>query len=121
MKQKRIYIDIYSYTLYYIDMESYDNLDKVIKIYKRLKLGQENIDDLKTKAKNEAIGGATTFHKANSCQLVIVLYPQPSEERKIECIYHEKRHCEDFILDTLNIHDDEAAAYLAGYLARKLM
>lgn len=121
MKQKKIYIDIYSYTLYYIDMESYDDLDEVIKIFKRLDLGQENIDDLKTKAEHEEIGGATTFHKRSTCTLVVLLYPQPSDNRKLECICHEKRHCEDFILETLDIHDTEAAAYLAGYLAKKIM
>ena len=76
-----------------------------------------NIKDIKLKVQNHNEGGATTFHRKSDCSLFVIIYPQPSVYRKEECISHEKRHCEDFILEHLGIDDKEAAAYLAGWFS----
>lgn len=117
---KTINIPIYSYRLIYVEIESEEDLLPIIRLSKRLHLGDENIKEIESRITNKEIGGATTFHKYSNCTLVVILYPQPDEKRKKECIAHEKRHCEDFILERLNIEDKEAAAYLSGWLATQL-
>lgn len=116
MISKKIWIPIYSYRIWYIEVEDFNDITKLVQFAKRMHLGEDNINEIKDKMQNKEIGGATTFHRKSDCTIVVIIYPQPSEYRKAECIAHEKRHCEDFILKHLNIKDEEAAAYLAGWL-----
>ena len=116
MISKKIWIPIYSYRIWYIEIEDFNDTTKLVQFAKRMHLGEDNINEIKDKMQNKEIGGATTFHRKLDCTIVVIIYPQPSVYRKDECIAHEKRHCEDFILKHLNIKDEEAAAYLAGWL-----
>ena len=116
MISKKIWIPIYSYRIWYIEVEDFNDTTKLVQFAKRMHLGENNINEIKDRMQNKETGGATTFHRKSDCTIVVIIYPQPSVYRKDECIAHEKRHCEDFILKHLNIKDEEAAAYLAGWL-----
>ena len=116
MISKKIWVPIYSYRIWYVEVEGPEDLPKLLKLAKKVNLGEENINEIKLKVQRKDEGGATTFHRKSDCSLFVILYPQSSDDRRSECIAHEKRHCEDFILEHLGIDDKEAAAYLAGWL-----
>ena len=116
MISKKIWVPIYDYRIWYVEVEGPEDLPKLLKLAKKVNLGEENIKEIELKVKNQDEGGATTFHRKSDCSLFVIIYPQPSVYRREECISHEKRHCEDFILEHLGIDDKEAAAYLAGWL-----
>lgn len=116
MISKNIWVPIYSYRIWYVEVEGPEDLPKLLKLAKKVNLGEENINEIKLKVQRNEEGGATTFHRKSDCSLFVIIYPQPSVYRREECISHEKRHCEDFILKHLGIDDKEAAAYLAGWL-----
>lgn len=119
MKKKEIYVPIYEYMITYIEIENYTEkeIERVTKTLKSCKIDDENISDVKDRMKRNYNGGATTFSSEKRCELVVLVYPHSSQSRKLSTIMHEKRHCEDFILNRLDIDDMEAAAYLAGWLA----
>ena len=79
------------------------------------------INDINNIMNNKGCGSGTTYHNNQKIEICVIIYPQPNEDRRIETIMHEKRHCEDFILEKLDIDDMEAAAYLAGWLAVKFI
>lgn len=121
MKIKEIEIPIYSYKLYYIEVEKYESkaLKEIEKLFNKINL--DCLDDVKTHFENKDIGCATTYHRPGDLTIVIIIYPSESNSRRLECICHEKRHAEDDIANRLGIeNDNEAVAYLAGYLATVL-
>lgn len=119
MKIKEIYVPIFTYLITYIKVENFSDVEtkKVTLALKKCKIDDENIDEFIEKMKIKYTGGASTFSNKNFCELVVLIYPQNSKERELETIMHEKRHCEDLILEQLGIEDMETAAYLSGWLA----
>lgn len=63
-------------------------------------------------------GGWTCFN-AGKNDIFLVFTGFTDKQTRASVIAHEKRHCEDDILKRCNIEDDEAAAFLAGYLELK--
>lgn len=116
MISKKIWVPIYSYRIWYVEVEGPEDLPKLLRFAKRIHLGEENIKEIKERVQRRDEGGATTFHRKSDCTLIVILYPQPTVYRREECMSHEKRHCEDYILEHLGINNHEAAAYLAGWL-----
>lgn len=119
MKKKEIYVPIFEFMITYIEIENYTDseMNKVSDTLKTCRIDDENISDVKEKIKAHYNGGASTFSHKNYCELTVLIYPHNTKERKLSTIMHEKRHCEDFILERLGIEDVETAAYLAGWLA----
>ena len=78
---------------------------------------RETGDDIKIGAKN---GGHHSYN-VESRKSVITLYESSSKRNRINIIFHEKRHIEDRICKHCGIDDMEAAAFLAGYIAEKLI
>ena len=120
---KEIYVPIYSYMIRYIEVEdfSYKEKRKFISYIKKLGYYDDFINDINNIMNNKGCGSGTTYHNNQKIEICVIIYPQPNEDRRIETIMHEKRHCEDFILEKLDIDDMEAAAYLAGWLAVKFI
>lgn len=123
MITKEIYVPIYSYNIRYIEVEdfSYKEKRKLISYIKKIGYYDDFINDINETINNKRYGAGTTYHNNSRCEICVLIYPQQSNDRRIETIMHEKRHCEDFILKRLDIDDMEAAAYLSGWLAVKFL
>lgn len=67
----------------------------------------------------DKFNGASTFWHSGNHTGIIVFYRMESDERKLVCYAHEKRHLEDHILEYLGIHDIETAGYISGWMAPK--
>lgn len=121
MITKKIRIPIFNHTLHLFEVEKRKDADKLIKELKSLDIinSQEEEDDIRKSIDNEC-DGATTYYRRADCTLVVVIYLQYKDDRRREVLAHEKRHCEDDILEHLGINDKETAAYLAGWLAREV-
>lgn len=117
---KNIRIPIFNHNLYVFEVEKKKDIDKLIKELKSLDiLDAEEEKDVRNHVELGS-DGAATYYRRGDCTLVVVIYIQTEDGRRREVLAHEKRHCEDDILEHLGINDKETAAYLAGWLAREV-
>ena len=80
----------------------------------------EEIQDCVEHYEDNWDGGWTMLN--NYIKSVFILFTGFSSiGKRANVVAHEKRHLEDRILKHGRIEDDEAAAYLAGYLEEELM
>lgn len=121
MKVKKIKVPIFNHTLSIFEVEKSKDADKLIKELKNLNIieSKEDESEIYASVENEC-DGATTYYRRSDCTLVVVIYKQCDSNRRREVLAHEKRHCEDHILEHLGINDRETAAYLAGWLAKEV-
>lgn len=121
MKVKKIKVPIFNHTLNVYEVEKKRDADKLIKELKDLNIidSKEDESEIYASIENECDGACTYYRKAD-CTLVVVIYIQEKDERRREVLAHEKRHCEDYILEHLGINDKETSAYLAGWLAKEV-
>lgn len=118
MKKLSFKIDVYDWEVYLYQLEAKDNGKSVTKVLQKhhipVEMNQDVIDDID----DDSYDGGWAFNNADQHTHVVILQQFSSKNKKIEVYSHEKRHVEDDILRRLRVNnDDEAAAYLAGYLA----
>lgn len=117
---KKIEIPIYNYTLNVYVVKKYkDNIEPILKELKKQDFSKEVKDEIIDGCKNCFNGGITVYNSVER-KLIIVVYTCKTKEKYLEILMHEKRHCEDEIINHLEIEGGEACAYLAGYLAENL-
>lgn len=126
MIKKKITIPLYSYDMWLVKLSQSDYKKKVrlttAKIglkSKTIGLDEETCKEIDENIESGDYDGAITCHNGSHRKLVVFFYPITDEEKAVEIYCHEKRHVEDYILNFLDIDDDEAAAYLAGYLGKE--
>jgi hypothetical protein len=121
MKYLKFNIDIYDWDIYYIEVERKKDSKAVIAKLRSIPASKELInevrDDIKSGSKN---GGHHLFNLVFR-KSVILLYQTTNKKDRINIIFHEKRHVEDRLCKHLDIDDMEASAFLAGYIAEKLI
>ena len=122
MITKEIYVPIYSYMVRYVEIEdfSYGEKRRVLSYMRNNGYGDFE-ESIRSKIDEKIAGAGTTYSNNSRSEICILIYPQPSKERRFETIMHEKRHCEDFIIERLGVDDMEAAAYLSGWLSVQIM
>jgi hypothetical protein len=121
MKIKKIKIDVYEWKLTFIEITKKKDYKKVIPMLKKFGVLKKVVKQTKHHIKVGSMDGGHHSYKESHRKSIILIYPSTSKKKRINVIDHEKRHCEDIILNHLNIHDEEASACLAGYLGKYLM
>lgn len=118
MKSKKIDIPMYDFRLDLLEVESSDDVTLLPKFFKSIRLDDEMSLEILDAVKNGDVDGGWTLAHLGIKRILVVLLKMRSEEQRRSVLAHEKRHVEDDILKHCHVNDDEAAAFLAGYLGR---
>ncbi len=121
MKYLRFNIALYDWDIYYIEAERKKDADAVISKLHKIRTGKETIKEIRKNIENNDKDGAQHLYNLTSRKSVILLYKSTNKKDRINIIFHEKRHVEDRICKHLGIDDVESAAFIAGYIAEKLI
>lgn len=119
MKIKKFKVDIYDWDVILIETKSKKDWKKVKKELVKFKCSSEDI--IHAKANMSKKNGGEHFYQLTRRESLLLLYPRDSKKSRNEVLCHEKRHIENRILAYCGIDDNEASAFLAGYLAKKLL
>jgi len=120
MKDIKFKINVYDWDVRFIEIESKNDLSKARQIMNKFGVDKQTIKyNLENIKKNRKNGGTHSHDNYNRKSLIFIL-PSSSKRDRRNVLAHEKRHCEDNILEWFNIKDIEASAMLAGYLSEKL-
>jgi hypothetical protein len=118
MKQKRFKIPIYDFSVVFVEYESAADADKVDKLYKELKISEEDLNDTKKGLMQGARNGGNTFRNCDMKKFLIEIFPTNSDMMRRNIVAHESRHLADRVLEWAAVTDIEAAAFLQGYIAQ---
>ena len=121
MKSKKFRVDVYDWFVGFVEVESKKDCKKIIHILKRFGVEKNVINEVRQNIKNGRENGGQHSYNRNIRESLILIYPCSSKKDRRGVIAHEKRHCEDVILQYFHIYDKEAASCLAGYLSEKLI
>ena len=112
-----INIPIYDYTLHVVNLTN-TKIDKAKNYLETEELPQDIIDEIVENINLESYNGALTVHSMYTHDVYIFIYPHKEELRYKSTINHELFHVVCKIWNTLGL-DEEAGAYLLGYLTKK--
>lgn len=118
MKHKKINVDMYGFRVDVIECESEKDYDLLCKFFKGTKLKDPIVDEILDAVREGDTDGGWTLACLGAKREIIVLLPMSCEERRRIVLNHEKRHVEDDILRHCGVDDEEAAAYIAGFLSK---
>lgn len=121
MKVKSFTIPIYDYRVTLVEIESKEDKDKFIPVFKRIGPNKEDFEEELSNLDDGLYNGGMTYTNTSIKTFMIILYPMKSKKKRLGVLGHEKRHIEDRLLEHCQVNDIEAAAYLAGFLTEKLM
>jgi hypothetical protein len=119
MKIKRFKVDVYNWEVTLIELTSAKEWKKLKK--ELIKFGVTKEDIIEAKENIRKVNGGEHFYQLSRRESMIILYPMKSKKVRTEMLCHEKRHLENRIFEFCRLDDNEASAYLAGYLAKKLI
>lgn len=121
MKIKKFKVDVYEWKITFIEVTSKKDWKRVNKIQKKFGVERNIIKNTKKQIKGGSKNGGYHSYNTKYWESIILIYPSSSKTQRLKVLCHEKRHCEDIILEHLSVYGTEAPAYLAGYLAKKLL
>ncbi len=111
---------MYNCEVLFVQLTAKSKKKELKKIFKRFNfenpMTYENI-----KVNKRVYDGGWTLRNNNRRQFAIIMTRYTNKNVHINVLLHEKRHVEDHILHMCGVDDNEAAAYLAGYLGEKLL
>lgn len=119
MIKTKFTVPIYNVDVLIIQVESKEDLEIVKKTIKWINPTEEIINEIADNTKNEDVNGGILVRNDGWKRYLCLFYPFTCADRKIETYDHEKRHLEDRIMNLCEVHDEESAALLAGYLGVK--
>jgi len=117
---KKIKIDVYDWTVYFLEVESSKDAKKILPYLKKLMIPPEEIDRSISIIKDDRYNGGDHFCLKDRKWSVVILYRSSSSKARRRILAHEKRHVEDVLLEYSGIKDKESAGFLSGFLAMKL-
>ena len=120
MKIKEFTIPIYQYDVSLIFSEGNDAED-VRKFLQDFECTHEDLDFVYNNITEGCFNGGETFRNMKKRKFAAVFYLFSDELVRVNIICHEKRHIEDRLMEHIVVEDIEAAAYLAGFLAEKML
>jgi len=121
MKFLKFNIAIYDWDIYYIEAERKKDAKAVVAKLRSIPASEALIKEVLDDIKSDSTDGGHHLYNGEARKSVILLYRSTSKKNRINIIFHEKRHVEDRICEHLHIEDEEASAFLAGYIAEKLI
>lgn len=120
MISKKFNVPLYGFRVDFIECEDEKDGDAIETFFKRLKMEDDIANEIVGAVRQGDVDGGWTLACLGIKRIVVILLPMRTRDRRCEVINHEKRHVEDDILRHCNVNDDEAAAYLSGFLGKFL-
>jgi len=119
MKLFKFDIDIYEWTIQLVKLETGDEPEIIPEdIMENLMTEtQEGIDEWFV---NEVMNAGYTDANIKNKTIYVIFSPQTSLKKAANTYFHEARHIVDNIVQYCNILDEEASAYLQGYIGEYL-
>lgn len=119
MKETNFEIPFYGTKVKLVKIERQSDANLIDNVCRQEELPTELIQEITDNTATKNNGAITCFNKGKNCTMV-VFYRSENKERLMRSMCHEKRHVEDDIVSLCGIKDDdEAVAYLAGFLGVK--
>lgn len=118
MKHTKLKVEMYGFKVDVMEAESKDDAEYLARFFRRFGLEDPFVDEIITAISDGDMDGGYTFACYGVKRVFIILLEMSNATRRREVLMHEKRHAEDDILQHCSVKDDEAAAYLAGYLGK---
>ena len=114
-------VPLYRCNVKLLQIESDKDIVQLEKICKKnhLPTKGELYESIRENVLSYSVDGGETLSCFERHQFLVVLYPFTNKEERNVVYAHEKRHIEDKILKWAGVQDNEAAAYLAGWLGGK--
>lgn len=110
-------IPIYDFKVTLIQVEDNKKDEKdVLKLMQRIKPTNAQINEVLDTMKNDQGNGGFTYRNFDLKQFLVIFFVMGSVWNRENIYEHEKRHIEDRILEWASVNDNEAAAFLAGYI-----
>lgn len=120
MQYKKFKIDIYDWTIHYIEVESQKDAESVDKKMRQIGLPDSDIEGIVMDLANMGYLKPTHFFNESLHQSVLFVPPINALDQRLDTIIHEIYHIADQIKEIHGLEGCEAPAYIAGYIARKL-
>jgi len=121
MKRDNFKIDVYGWTVYFIEAENPEDNEKCCALIKKIaNFDEDDIMDIRNDIRADCTGGGHHIFNSTIKTSILFLYRQTCPQERCGVIFHEARHLQDRVLRFAGIDDDEAAAYLTGYIGEKL-
>jgi len=117
MKKFEFNIEIYDWTVFIVLIKNQKDHLKLEEFLSDKSIKKKDLKHIVSFVKDGITDGGEALFNGNKRTSIVIIYESTNEAKKINIISHEKRHCEDRILNWLYIRDMESAAFLAGYLA----
>lgn len=116
MKKRCFKVPIYDVELTLVQVEKKSDEGHVVSLLKAHDVAQEHIEGVMDNIEKGHMDGGVTFHDLPARVILVVFYPFTSLRWESNIYSHEKRHCEDRILEFFSVEDIESGGLLAGYL-----
>ena len=120
MKTAKIKIPIYDWELMFCHMDAGDDPEIFIKASRRIGIEPGDCVQFSDLMSRGAMGGGMCYVHSEERKLVVLIYPTLTPENFYSTVGHEIYHCVYAIADHAQIKDEEASAYLIGYIWEKL-
>lgn len=116
MKQTSFKIPIYDIEVNLVKIERQSDANLIDNVLRQEDIPLDLVREITDNTANSVEGAITLFDKGKK-RAFIVFYKSDNKAHLMRSLCHEKRHLEDDVVALCNINkDDEAVAYLAGYL-----
>lgn len=120
MKQMKFNVPLYDFDVTLIQVEDNKKDEKdVLKLMQRIKPTNAQIKEVSDTMKNDCKNGGFTYRNFDLKQFLVIFFVMGSVWNRENIYEHEKRHIEDRILEWASVDDNEAAAFIAGYLGEQ--
>lgn len=120
MQYKKIRIDLYDWTIYYIEAESPADAGNIRDRMKKIGISKERIKEVHEEIKNDEFTWGQHLFSAKHHLSVIFISTIKDYKDRIDFITHEIYHTAFQIGEYIEIEGHEGQAYIVGYIARKL-
>ncbi len=121
MKYLHFKIPIYDWDVHYVEVEKNKDSYKVEDVFDKLGFFDKDIDKVLKNIKDRMTNTGMLYTCNNISSSVILIYTSSNKKERMSSILHEKRHLEDRIIERMGLEGKESAAYLAGYIGKKLI
>ena len=120
MKVIKFEVPIYDWEVKIL-IASKKDADQINRILKKFKIPKKNRENTIFELKKGYWGGDHIYNRLSQRSIILVSNCK-SIQGLSKILFHELRHLEDRILETMSVENNtEAAAFLSGYIYRKII
>lgn len=120
MRKITVVTEIYDWKIIVLDIKGKKDIPELKKLLIKFDVPKDSIKNILHHVKKGHWGGDHIFSRLGH-ESMVCLENCNTIEKKTRALFHELRHVQDRILETMNVNDSEAAAFLSGYIAQKVV